>query len=204
MSLSRLEGDRHPRMGGREASRFRWEVLLRDQSNYLQQRLVLLPAAELQIRKVTMFDAELPSAAVCGEGVGTPVVHENLFVACEHPMANNRVDGDRVICDVPRYRTLKPGDAWEVSLVVGTVPEGQLRRGFLYYVERERARPYHPLFYYISWFDIAYNDRKMTEELCLKVIEDFGREMADRRGVKPDLFVFDDGWDDDRDLVAIS
>jgi hypothetical protein len=177
-----------------------WEILLRDQSNYLQQRLVFRTARPLQIRKVTMLDIELPSAEAYGDGVGSPVAAGNLFVACEHPMADNRVDGSRVICEVPRHRILNAGESWMVSSVVGVVPEGQLRRGFLYYLERERARPYHPLFYYISWFDIAYHDRKMNEELCLKVIEDFGREMADKRGVKPDLFVFDDGWDDDRTL----
>ena len=183
-----------------ESLQVRWEVLLRDESNYFRQRLVLAPRQRLQIRKVTLIGAKLPDAAVCGEGVGSPVACGNLFAACEHPMADNRVDGDCVICEVPRYRDLDAGQEWSVSSVVGVVPDGQLRRGFLYYLERERARRYHPLFYYISWFDIAYNDRKMTEEQCLKVIEDFGREMGNKRGVKPDLFVFDDGWDDDRTL----
>ena len=178
----------------------RWEILLRDQSNYLQQRLAIQAAKLLQIRKVTVLDIQLPSARVCGEGVGSPVAAGNLFAACEHPMADNGVAGDRVMCEVPRYRILDVGHTWSVSSVIGVVPEGQVRRGFLHYLERERARPYHPLFYYISWFDIAYHDRKMNEQLCLRVIEDFGREMADKRGVKPDLFVFDDGWDDDRTL----
>lgn len=181
--------------------RVRWEIVLRDGSNYLQQKLALQPTEDtLGIRKVTMIDAELPSAAVCGEGVGSPVAAGDLFLACEHPMANNRVAEERVICSVPRYRSLAPGQAWTVSSVVGVVPNGQLRRGFLYYLERQRARPYHPLFYYISWFDIAYDDRKMSEQLCLQRIEEFGRETAVKRGVKPDLFVFDDGWDDNQTL----
>ena len=100
----------------------------------------------------------------------------------------------------PRHRPLQPGQAWAVEAVVGVVPEGQFRRGFLYYLERQRARPYQPLFYYISWFDIAYDDRKMNEALCLKVIDQFGLETAVKRGVKPDMFIFDDGWDDNRTL----
>lgn len=179
----------------------RWEILLRDQSNYFQQRLVLMATGKpAGIRKVTMIDASLPSADVRGQVLGSPVATDNLFVACENPMADNRVEGGRVVCKVPRYRSLELGQTWTVSLVVGIVPDGQLRRSFLYYLERERARPYRPLFYYISWFDIAYNDRKMNEQQCLQVIEDFGREMAVKRGVKPDAFVFDDGWDDDRTL----
>ena len=179
----------------------RWEILLRNQANYVQQRLTVAAAGKpVQIRKVTMIDALLPTMAVCGEVVGSPVATDTLFAACEHPMADNLVADGRVVCEVPRYRTLGPGQEWTVSSVVGVVPKGQLRRGFLYYLERERARPYRPLFYYISWFDIAYSDRKMDESQCLRVIADFGHETAVKRGVKPDAFVFDDGWDDNRTL----
>lgn len=46
----------------------RWEIVLRDQSNYLQQRLVLQPVGQpVRVSKVTMVDAEVPSAAPCGE-----------------------------------------------------------------------------------------------------------------------------------------
>ena len=178
-----------------------WEILLHDGSNYLRQRLVLNAVDKpVFLRKVTMIDAELASAAVQGDGVGSPVATGNLFAACEYPMAGNRVEAGRVVCEVPRHRPLEPGQSWAVAVVVGVVPEGQLRRGFLYYLERERARPYGPLFYYISWFDIAYDDRKMNEALCLKVIDQFGLETAVKRGVKPDMFIFDDGWDDNRTL----
>lgn len=183
------------------ALQIRWEILLRDGSNYLRQRLVLQAVDKpLSLRKVTMIDAELASVFVYGEGVGSPLVAENLFLACEYPMADNRVEKGRAVCEVPRHRPLQSGQAWVVEAAVGVVPEGQLRRGFLYYLERERARPYQPLFYYISWFDIAYNDRKMNEVLCLKVIGEFGEETAVKRGVKPDMFIFDDGWDDNRTL----
>ena len=177
------------------------EFLLRDESNYFQQRLTLTAKQKpLQIRKVTMVNAEISGAKVCGDVVGSPVAADDLFLACEHPIASNRVEDGRVVCEVPRYRSLEPGQPWTISSVVGVVPGGQLRRSFLYYIERERARPYNPFFYYISWFDIAYNDRKMNEQQCLKVIEDFGREMAVKRDVKPDAFVFDDGWDDNQTL----
>jgi hypothetical protein len=186
---------------GNRSLKVRWEVLLRDQSNYFQQKLVVNATGKpVKIRRVTMINAEVPSATVCGVVRGSPVTTGNVFLACEHPMANNRVEGRRVICEVPRYRVLESGDTWTVSSVVGVVPNGQLRRGFLYYLERERARPYRPLFYYISWFDIAYSDRKMNETECLKAIEDFGRETALKRRVGPDVFVFDDGWDDNRTL----
>ena len=179
----------------------RWEILLRDQSNYIQQRLILTPKEKpARVRKVTMIDTDLPSASVRGKVVGSPLTAGNLFLACEHPMANNRVEGDRVVCEVPRYRAVEPGRSWTVSSVVGVVPDGQLRRGFLYYLDRERVRPYSPFVYYISWFDIAYKGRRMTEKECLERIATFGLELTEKRDTKLDAFVFDDGWDDPETL----
>ena len=53
-------------------------------------------------------------------------------------------------------RPVRPGEPFMASSVIGVAPEGQLRRAFLYYLERRRARPYHPFVHYISWFDIAH------------------------------------------------
>ena len=178
-----------------------WEVSLRDGSNYVRSRLTVRSKAKVRSGgRLTLIRATLPNARVVGEVVGSPVVDGNFFLACEHPMADNRVEDGRVVCSVPRYLATEADQPWTATSVVGVVPEGQLRRGFLYYLERERARPYCPFVYYISWFDIAYNDRKMNEEQCLEVIRAFGTELADKRGVKLDAFVFDDGWDDDRTL----
>ena len=178
-----------------------WEVSLRDQSNYVRTRLTVRSKTKVASSgQLTLIRAAVPNAQVVGKVAGSPVVAGNFFLACEHPMANNRVEDGRVICSLPRYLPMEPDEPWTATAVVGVVPEGQLRRGFLYYLERERARPYCPFVYYISWFDIAYNDRKMNEAQCLDVIEAFGTELAEKRGVKLDAFVFDDGWDDDRTL----
>ena len=39
--------------------------------------------------------------------------------------------------------------------VIGVVPRGQLRRGFLYYLERERAHPYRPFLHYNNGSEIG-------------------------------------------------
>ena len=75
-----------------------------------------------------------------------------------------------------------------------------MRRAFLCYIERERPRPYQPFLHYNSWYDIAWADRKFNEKQSLAAIELFGRELVERRGVRLDSFVFDDGWDDNRTL----
>src|SRR3989442_1672423 len=83
--------------------------------------------------------------------------------------------------------------------VIGTTEPGELRRGFLDYVERERAHPYRPFLHYNSWYDIGYFS-KYDEAAALAVIEAFGRELHQRRGVRLDSFLFDDGWDDPQTL----
>ena len=181
--------------------RITWQATLRDQANAVRQRIAISAVqGELPVKEVTLLELAAPGAATAGSVDGSPVVAGNLFLACEHPMAQNRVESGRVTCRVPRYRPIGPGSTWAVTSAVGVAPPGQLRRAFLYYVDRGRARPYRPLFYYISWFDIAYNDRKMHERQCLEVIEAFGRELVAKRGAKLDAFVFDDGWDDNRSL----
>ncbi len=144
--------------------------------------------------------APFPDPRVIGEVDGSPVVAGNLFFACEHPMAANRVEGQAIICSLPRHRPIRAGEPLSAASVMGVVPPGQLRRGFLYYLERERARPYRPFVYYISWFDIAAPDRKMNEALCLDRIHAFGKQLVRKRGAGLDAFVFDDGWDDNRTL----
>ena len=131
---------------------------------------------------------------------GSPVVSGNLFFACEHPMAANRVAGSEIVCSVGTFRPLGPGESCTRSCVLGVAPPGQMRRAFLYYLERERPRPYRPFLHYNSWYDIAWVDRKMNEGQCLAVIDLFGRELVEKRGVRLDSFVFDDGWDDNRTL----
>ena len=71
----------------------------------------------------------------------------------------------------------------------------QLRRGFLRYVERERAHPYRTFLHYNSWYDLGYFS-KYDEAGALQVINTFGTELTKKRGVPINSFLFDDGWDD--------
>ncbi len=40
----------------------------------------------------------------------------------------------------------------------------------------------------------------MTRQAALNVINAFGQELVEKRGVKMDSFLFDDGWDNDATL----
>jgi hypothetical protein len=183
------------------AVRVQWRVTLRDQSNYIHQEVIVqAEAGSLPADQLTLLRLTAPGATVSGPVDGSPVVSGNLFFACEHPMAVNRVTGSEIDCSVGTFRPLRSGESCTRSCVVGVAPAGQMRRAFLHYLERERPRPYRPFLHYNSWYDIAWVDRKMNEAQCLAVIELFGRELIEKRGVKLDSAVFDDGWDDNRSL----
>jgi len=181
--------------------RVEWRAILRDGSNYVRQQLTVRPTqTPLALSEVSFLQLEAPRARGMGVVDGSPVVDRTLFFACENPMARNRVAQGRVSCSVPVYGVLKPGESWTGTSVIGAVPRDQLRRAFLYYVERERPRPYKPFLHYNSWYDIAWKDRKMSEGQCLERIEAFGHCLFKQRATKLDAFVFDDGWDDNKTL----
>lgn len=102
-----------------------------------------------------------------------------------------------------RKTTLKKGETWDLSSVLGLFAPGQDRRSVLAYVERERALPYRPFVHYNSWYELNINRndnpdpaKRMSEQQCLDVLAVWNEEMFKKRGVNLDAFVWDDGWDD--------
>jgi hypothetical protein len=177
-----------------------WRGILRDGSRYIRQEITVRAiGAEVPLREVTLLDVHVPNAMVPGTVRGTPIVIGNSYVAFEHPLADNSVDGDRVRCWMSRTLPLRPGTTLECSAVIGVAHPGQMRRDFLRYVERERAHPYRTFLHYNSWYDIGYFNR-YTEADALAVIAAFGSELHQKRGVTLDSFLFDDGWDDPKTL----
>ncbi|HEY4415152.1 MAG TPA: enterotoxin [Verrucomicrobiae bacterium] len=179
-----------------------WQVDLRKGSTYLQQRLTLRASGgDVLIKEITLFDQPVPGAKTVGVVDGSPVVAGGFFCGYEHPMAQNTVAAnDEVQCNLTRNAVLKEGETLEQSFVLGVTPAGQLRRGFLAYVERERTHPYRPFLHYNSWFDIAWDKQKFNEAQSLDAIDQFGHQLMQQRGVKLDSYLFDDGWDDNKTL----
>lgn len=179
-----------------------WRVILRDGSTYVRQELALRATGkDVLVKEIVLFQQKVPGAATDGTVDGSPVVAGDFFFGYEHPMAQNTVDASGVVrCGFLRNAVLKDGETLTQSCVLGVVPDGQLRRGFLAYVERERAHPYRPFLHYNSWFDIAWHTRKYNEAESLNAINQIGDELVKKRGVKVDSFLFDDGWDDNRTL----
>lgn len=102
-----------------------------------------------------------------------------------------------------RHATLKKGQPWELSSVLGLFVPGQERRSFLAYLERERTAPYRPFVHYNSWFELNVHTnnnpdplKRMVEKQCLDILSTWQEKMYKQRKVNLDSFVWDDGWDD--------
>ncbi|MDI9433776.1 MAG: enterotoxin [Planctomycetota bacterium] len=182
-----------------------WQAVLRDGTHYIRNSLSLRTLRESPpIKSITLVDLVSPNAHVAGTVAGSPVVAEGMFFAYEHPNSASVVRADDVMrhvtCSLTRNMPLDSDRPLIQSSVIGVVPPGQLRRAYRQYIELERPRPYRPFLHYNSWYDIAWADRKMDERQCQDVIEQFGQELTQKRGVNLDSFVFDDGWDDNKTL----
>jgi len=153
------------------------------------------------IKGITLFDQPVADAKTAGTVDGSPVVAGTFFCGYEHPMAQNIVAGnDEVECRLIRNAVLKDGETLVQSFVLGVAAPGQMRRGFLAYLERARAHPYRPFLHYNSWFDIAWDKQKFNEAQSLDAIDQFGVQLVQQRGVQMDSYLFDDGWDDNKTL----
>lgn len=185
--------------GGTETA-LTWWAELREKARYVVCGVRWKPEAIQSGRqRIVFFDNSWPGAKRYGQVDGSPIVAGRWFLGCEHPMSQNMAEGDHVLCCIPVWQSPARSEVIH-TFAVGVVPPRQLRRGFLEYVERRRARPFQLFVNYNSWWDIAEGGKRMIESECLDVIHIFGEELTKKRGENIDSFVFDDGWDDPKTL----
>jgi hypothetical protein len=176
-----------------------WEVILKNDANYILQFFTLAAKDTVKISKIGLVKIPgIINARVEGTVDGSPLVHRNMFFAVEHPMSQIDRSPSWSTVFLSRTAPLTPAQSLTVSAVWGVTPVNQLRRGFLYYVERERARPYHQMLHYNSWYDLSWEDRILNDSLCLDRIHAYRDSLIVKRNVKMNAFLFDDGWDDYR------
>ena len=185
-----------------EAGDLRVDVsfVLRDGSHYFRQVIVVsAPQRDLAISDVRMLDLDLPGAQVAGTVAGSPIVDGNFFFGFEHPLALVQKVKGHALAELERTLPLPKGQSIRYSSVIGVAPAGQIRRGFLAYIERERAHPYRTFLHYNSWYDLGYFT-PYDQAQAVDRVNTFGRELQEKRGAKLDSFLFDDGWDDHASL----
>lgn len=173
-----------------------WSWVQRQGSDYLREIVTITALSkDRDISRVALLQAHADGARVAGSVQGSPVVSGNDYFGFEQPLSDSDAWGDKVSLYIKRGLPLRKGQSVTYSAVFGVTHPGQLRRDFATYIERERAHPYRPFLHYNSWYDIGYFT-PYTERQALERINTFGRELVQKRGVKMDSFLFDDGWDD--------
>lgn len=177
-----------------------WSVILLEGSQYIRQELTISAQdVDLPISRVLLVDLPLRSAHVSGSVKGSPIITENIYLGFEEPLSESRVTASRATAWIERDLPLRAGQSIIYSSVFGVVRSGQMRRDFLAYVERERAHPYRTFLHYNSWYDLGYFT-PYDQAGAVDRINAFGKELTQKRGVKLDSFLYDDGWDNHNSL----
>lgn len=178
-----------------------WRAELRDGSNYVKQVVALMPEDSIHVSKITLINLPAwPGLQRVGTVDGSPLALGTLFFALEHPLSQVAQSKAGATVSMLSLLPLRAAQPLTLSTVWGVTPQQQLRRGFLYYLERERAHPYRQFLHYNSWYDLSYEDRVLNDSLCLDRIRVFGDSLITKRKVKMNAFLFDDGWDDYKTL----
>lgn len=183
-------------LGPKGHIRLDWKLGQRDGSDYLREIVTITALDEdAPITRVSLFGANAPDAFVDGSVEGSPVVSHNDWLGFEHPMSKADAWRGKVKMWIDRTLPLPKGQSVTYSAVIGVAHTGQMRRDFGNYIQRERAHPYRSFLHYNSWYDIGFFT-PYTEAEALDRINTFGRELVEKRHVKLNSFLFDDGWDD--------
>lgn len=191
-----------------------WRAVLRNGSHYLRTELELKSGQDVAMRGVVAmnyladnhFGKQLPQ--VVGNTRGAVIASDRIFAGLETPMGINTVasaptvEASSIQGLWSRQTVLPAGKTWSVSAVVGLIAEGQARRSFLAYSERERAVPWRATPVYISWYELNIDrnnsedySENMTIKQCADVIAHWNKDFFKKYKKAVKAFVFDDGWD---------
>lgn len=141
----------------------------------------------------------MPLALLTGDG--------GAFFGMEYPAAENLLKPaapGKTEIQTGQEMGVRISGEWLLSdwSVAGLTPDPHVKLWFDKYLDRDiRIAPLKPYLLYNTWYDVRapeYVDRPedvMNEANLLRIINDFKREMTEKRGLKLDVFVLDDGWD---------
>lgn len=195
-----------------------WRAELRDGSNVVRLAVQIRPACWAAVSEVRLLGGAGAGLSVSGAAEGSPLASASLFAGVEHPRSRNTVaaaagagQATRFCGALPFLGLLRQERPACVAAVLGVAPQGQMRRAFLYYLERERPRPYAPYLHYNNGYEVGCPYWKKTDAgmvgdppfrlqeqaLFLHCIDRLGGALVSQRGVTLDGFVHDFMWDDE-------
>ena len=179
-----------------------WQAELRDGSNYIRQVYTISRAKQFKsdtISRIVLFRLPVPYSPEnsLGSVPGSPyaIPGTNIIAGVEQPAYFAQPDSNNhqiSELSMPTQLTLGAENTYEISTMIGSFPLQQRRRTFQYYIERERASKSRIYLHYNSWYDLGED---LSEKKLIKVAHDFKTELVQKRRIKLDGFVLDDGWD---------
>lgn len=173
--------------------RAHWRAELRDDANYIRTAVRLSSAdGTIPVRGLELMDACVEDAKTVGRVPGCPVTAGDFFFGVEMPGAQSALSASRARIGFGCELAVAPSQSYTFGAVCGVAAPGQMRRSFLHYVERERARPSQPFLHYNCWYDLGYG---VDEKGLLDVARQFDAELVKKRGVPVRSYLVDDGWD---------
>lgn len=172
-----------------------WSAVLRDGSNYVNQEVTFTATSgDWDIDRIQLIDITRSGVQKVGNQDGSPFFAGQFFFGQETPVAKCTISGSNATAYFPRQYITYQGESFTQTAAIGVYPGNQKRRGFQYYLERERIREHYAFLHYNSWWDI--NGGSVNESNVLNRITTFGRELVTERGVDLKGFIIDDGYDD--------
>ncbi len=139
-----------------------------------------------------------PVAVRCGAG--------GAFFGLEYPAAENTAvpaADNRPVVRCGQEIGVRLGPEWTegAPAVTGLAPDSNVKLWFWKYLDAIRVAPLRPYLLYNTWYDVRAPEmvtepgQVMNEANLLRIIDRFKVEMTEKRGLKLDAFVLDDGWD---------
>ena len=170
-----------------------WQLELKTGAHYFRQTLKISRRdGTTPLYGVEFLNLQIPELQTIGKTPGCPIAGSGFFAGVEMPGAINQVNPQQAHVAFSCSLEISAQQTYQFGNVVGIAPEGQLRRSFLRYVEKERARPSQPFLHYNCWYDLGFG---VDEAKMLQVVQDFDRELVKKRGVPMQSYLVDDGWD---------
>lgn len=172
-------------------------LILRDGSNNVRHEYVLKPVSgSFNLKNAKWIDMSLPGAQIVGRDSGQTITAGNVFMGVENPMAVSVIEGGRVSGSIEKAsEVISAPQTLTYSASIGISPPSQMRRGFLYYLERDRIHYRRVNAQYVSWYDLVPFGVQ-NETTTMEVINKLGTELGTKRGAPVNTFLWDDSWDD--------
>lgn len=168
---------------------------LNDKHHFASFELQITPKSKpLSMRAVSLMPFHSQSPFVYGSVVSSPIISDTFFIIPENPLTHTIAYEGGVLQKIPQAIPLQINHTLSYKTYIGTFEMGQLRRHVNQFINAVRQRPYAPYLHYNSWLDIGFFN-PYTEKEALLRINQYGQELVEKRHVKLDGYLFDDGWD---------